>query len=136
MIIDKEKGLSSRDYNSMFKRTLNFIANDGKNSQLYDELFNMFKDKMDYSLADDATYCIIKYAIYCGGEEAKKFIENKTKESSNVKKYYEAIYRDYERTLSFTKKSNNRGVYTVRIENNPIDHLEFEYAVAPNGDAF
>lgn len=136
MIIDKEKGISSRDYNSMFKRTLNFIANDGKNSQLYDELFNMFKDKMDYSLADDATYCIIKYAIYCGGEEAKKFIENKAKESSNVKKYYEAIYRDYERTLSFAKKSNNSGVYTVRIDNNPIDHLEFEYAIAPNGDAF
>ena len=136
MIIDKEKGLSSRDYNSMFKRTLNFIANDGKNSNLYDELFNMVKDKMDYSLADDATYCIIKYAIYFGGEEAKKFIENKTKESSNVKKYYESIYRDYEKALSFTKKSNNSGVYTVRIENNPIDHLEFEYAIAPNGGAF
>ena len=133
MIIDKEKGLSSRDYNSMFKRTLNFIANDGKNSQLYNELFNMLKDKMDYSSADDATYCIIKYAIYCGGEDAKKFIESKTKEFSNVKKYYEAIYRDYERTLSFTKKSNNSGVYTVRLEN-PIDHLDFEYAIAPNGD--
>jgi hypothetical protein len=121
----------------MFKRTLSYLSNDGKNTQLYDQLFDMLKDKLDYSSSDDSIYAIIKYAIYFGNEDAKKFIEDKAKEFSNVKKYYEAIKRDFERLTTHSKvnstNARNNGVYTVRLEN-PIDHLEFEYAIAPNGD--
>ena len=110
------------------------MANDGRNTQLYDQLFDMVKDKLDYSLSDDSIYAIIKYAIYFGNDDAKKFIEDKTKKSSNVKKYYESIKRDFERFTTSSKvnsiSAGNNGVYTVRLEN-PIDHLEFEYAIAP-----
>lgn len=137
MIVEKEDGLTKKDYNNMFKRTLSYLSNDGKNTQLYDQLFDMLKDKLDYSSSDDSIYAIIKYAIYFGNEDAKKFIEDKTKEFSNTKKYYEAIKRDFERFTTSSKvnsiSAGNNGVYTVRLEN-PIDHLEFEYAIAPNGD--
>lgn len=137
MIVSHEVGLSKRDYNTMFKRTLSYIANENRNTQLYDQLVDIFKDKLDYSSSDDAIYCLIKYAIYHGNEDLKKFVENKTNESSVVKKYYEAIHKEYERFLSTSKKttvvSRDNGIYTVRLEN-PIDHLEFEYAIAPNND--
>jgi hypothetical protein len=137
MIVEKEDGLTKKEYNNMFKRTLSYLSNDGRNTQLYDQLFDMLKDKLDYSSSDDSIYAIIKYAIYFGNEDAKKFIEDKAKEFSNVKKYYEAIKRDFERLTTHSKvnstNARNNGVYTVRLEN-PIDHLEFEYAIAPNGD--
>lgn len=132
MIVEKEDGLTKKDYNNMFKRTLSYLSNDGRNTQLYDQLFDMLKDKLDYSSSDDSIYAIIKYAIYFGNEDAKKFIEDKAKEFSNTKKYYEAIKMDFERftTPSKVNSVNTNGVYTVRLEN-PIDHLEFEYAIAP-----
>ena len=139
MIINNEKDLSKKDYQSMFRRLFNFLGNDGKTAQVYDQLFDMIKDKLDYSLSDDTNYSLAKFAIYFGNDETKKFVEDKSKEYSGFRKCYEAISREYEKYLTLIgkqkqKKNNNAGVYTVRIDDNYVNNVDFEYAIAPNDE--
>ena len=137
MIVDNEDGLSKADYNTMFKRTLSFLASDGREVPLYNQIFRMIRDKIDYSFSGDTIYCAIKYAVYFGDEENKKFIEKKASEFQATKKTYDVIYRDYERYLSLSGKKPNKisatvenGVYTVQINPREFRNLEFEHAAA------
>ena len=130
MIIDNEKGLPKRDYNTMFHRVLRIIANDHRGTQLYNQLVDILKDKLDYSVLDDAIYSIIDYAIFYGNEDLKKFVGGKAKDSSSVKKRYEDVMSSYENSHDFHNIKaidENNGVYTVRVlaDDNAINPLEF-----------
>jgi len=133
MIVNNEKGLHGKEYNTMYKRVLSFIANDGKNAPIYDQVFDLVKDKLDYSLSDDALFSIAKFAVYYGNDESKKFIEDKSKESANLKKYYEAVFKEHEKFLkAMRNQKNNHVTYSISLDNPFVDNVELEYAIAPN----
>ena len=120
-IIDNETNLSKADYNLMFKRIITYIANDGKEAQLYNQLLTIIMDKLDYALFDDGIYSLIKYVVYFGSDDMRNFIKLKANEYHKVKEAYDDNCKNYEKYLALTSKKKPIGVSLTS---------DFEYAIA------
>ena len=134
LIVDHEDKLQKKDFNTMFKRTLVYLSSDNRSVGIYNQIFHLFKDKLDYSYNDDALYSAVKFAIFFGDDEAKKFVEDKAKEFTLTNKYYESVKKEYDKYVSLngSTKNNSRDTFTVVVNNDGVNHLEFEYAPAAN----
>ena len=119
-----KKKLANGDYNSMFKRILNFIGNDGKESQLYNQLLTIIMDKLDYSKFDDGIYSLIKYAVYFGNDDIKNFIREKASKFHKVKESYDELCKNYEKYLALTSKKKENAPTSASLNS------DFEYAIA------
>jgi hypothetical protein len=124
MIIVNETNLEKGNYNSMFKRLLNFIANDGKESQLYNQLLFIIMDKLDYSKFDDGIYSLIKYAVYFGNDDIKNFVKGKASKFHKVKESYDELCKNYEKYLVLNGKKKENVPTSASLNS------DFEYAIA------
>ena len=120
-IIDNETNLSKADYNLMFKRIITYIANDGKEAQLYNQLLTIMMDKLDYALFDDGIYSLIKYVVYFGSDDMRNFIKLKANEYHKVKEAYDDNCKNYEKYLALTGKKKPTGASLAS---------DFEYVIA------
>ena len=129
-MLEKEN-LEGKYCNEVCKHFFSYMYGCNKQNEVYEQIVNLVKDKIDYSIKGDCLICLIKYSIYYGTDAIKDFIREKGKESSVVQSYIEPIQRDFDRMQERNKSKKQEvtfattSVFTTATIDNSIFDLEF-----------
>jgi hypothetical protein len=103
MMIEKEK-LTSHEYNEVFKRFFSYMVGLSKQLDVFEQITNLIKDKLDYGEKCDAIMHLAKYAVFFGSEGLKNFIYEKAKTSLVLKSFVDLFKSDYEKWVERQNK--------------------------------
>jgi hypothetical protein len=129
-MIEKEE-LTNHEYNVMMKRFIGYMYDSNKHFDVFEQIINLVKDKLDYNECCDAMHYLSKYTVYYGSEGLKNFMLEKGKTNSNFKKYIEAHTADLERWKERQNKQKSKVTVeitepvTVTVNTNPFNYHEF-----------
>jgi hypothetical protein len=90
----------------VYTRILMWMSGDGRHADIYEQIIDLFKDKINFQTKNDGMFGLAKYAVFFGSETIKRFVEDKAKTSSPMAEYLQQCKKDYERyeMLSGKKK--------------------------------
>lgn len=124
--------LNGREHNEVFRRSANYISGCSRQGDVFEQIFNLVLDKIDFSAYDECTFSIIKYAAYFGSNEMKEFIEKAISNCQKLKDIYRKFISESE---MYQRLSSSSSVRTTIIENNISNAgMDFAYVFADDGD--
>lgn len=90
----------------VYTRILMWMSGDGRHADIYEQIIDLFKDKINFQMKNDGMFGLAKYAVFFGSDTIKRFVEDKAKTSSPMAEYLQQCKKDYERyeMLSGKKK--------------------------------
>ena len=101
------ENLSGGDYNNMLRQYVHYIANNCRESAMYEEILMLGINKVDFSLKDECVLSIAKFTAFYGSEDLKSYIEK----VCNDNEWFKATYAKYK--AEFEKINQmNRGKST------------------------
>ena len=112
MMIEKEQ-LNSHEYNEVFKRFFSYMMGLTKQIEVFEQIVNLIKDKLDYSQKGDAISNLAKYTVYFGSEALKNFIYEKTIKNSTLKAYIDAFKSDFEKWKERQEKQKAKMTFSL-----------------------
>ena len=90
--------------------------------EVYEQIINLIKDKLDYNSKCDGINYLVKYAIFYGSQEIKEFILEKGKTHSNLQSYITRHSNDFKAFVSKESKKK-KSTYSELV-----DDLDFVFA--------
>jgi hypothetical protein len=122
--------LEGREYNEVFRRCSNYISGCNREGEIFEQIWGLGLNKIDFSSYDECTIPIVKYAAYFGSEKMKSFIE---KAISNCQRLKDA-YKKFVNESQMYQKIDASSIRTTIINNS----TDFVYAFVdePNGHPF
>ena len=96
MMIEKEN-LSNHEYTELFKRFLSYMSGHNRQIEVFEQIVNLIKDKLDYSQKSEAIINLVKYTVYFGSEGLKNFIYEKAATNSVLKTIVDVFKADFEK---------------------------------------
>lgn len=96
-IIEKEK-VNGMDANTMYSRFLNYMDGIGKQIDVFEQIFNLFKDDIDYvNCHNQVITYIARYTVFHGSQDVKYYLSKKAESSDFLRELIERYTREYER---------------------------------------
>ena len=130
-IIENEK-LSPREYNELIKVFMSDFCSQKRQIEVYEQIIDLVKDKLDYSAEDKTISSIARYAVFDASEPLKKFIEQKAENSKTLKKLLEHFHKEFEKENRLLKKKEGENVVlTSTITNNRYDYGNLFFDLHP-----
>ena len=84
--------------NDLCRRFIMFINSECKHGEIYDDVISLVLDRISYESNSEMLQCLVKYTIYFGTDELKKYIYDKANDSAQLKhniKTFEAKYKEF-----------------------------------------
>ena len=97
------ENLSGGDYNNMLRQYVHYIANNYRESAMYEEILMLGIDKLDFSLKDECVLSIAKFTAFYGSENLKSYIEK----VCNDNEWFKANYANYKAEFEKINQMNN-----------------------------
>jgi hypothetical protein len=117
-IIEEEK-INGMDANTMYSRFLSYMDGVGKQIDVFEQIFNLFKDDIDYTNRHSQviTY-IARYTVFRGSQDVKDYLNKKAESSDFLRELIERYTREYERMQG--NKKNKVTITTSDITDNGV----------------
>jgi len=136
-ILEKED-VSGSACNDLCRNFLNYMCGLNKQVEVYEQLINLVKDKLDYKCKHESLQYLAKYAIFYGTDGLKEFVFEKAKGSDFLSKWIEIYKKEYERykerleasKMASSHSNTSSSIFaTVTIG---TDANEYGYVIAPH----
>ena len=103
--------------NELYKRFLSHMESRNAQVDVYEQIVDLFKDKLDYDYKSNAIICLTKYAVFYGSQGLKDFINKKSETNSFLKEQIEFYTKEYKKITGnkdkkVTKATINSSIYT------------------------
>ena len=118
------ENLSGGDYNNMLRQYVHYIANNYRESAMYEEILMLGIDKVDFSLKDECVLSIAKFTAFYGSEDLKSYIEKVCNDNEWFKANYAKYKAEFEKINQMnsgksTYYSANSSAFTYTFANEP-----------------
>ena len=118
------ENLSGGDYNNMLRQYVHYIANNCRESAMYEEILMLGIDKVDFSLKDECVLSIAKFTAFYGSEDLKSYIEKICNDNEWLKATYAKYKAEFEKINQMNSGksayySAGGGAFTYTFANEP-----------------
>jgi len=121
-IIKNEK-FSNSEYTKLLRRFFAFMGNCTKKIDVFEQIVDIVKDKLEYSNQSESIDFLVKYTVFYGSEALKSFIYTKaaTNDSLNalVQRYKNAMEKINKKVVkcsTITSNSNNSNIVALSMD--------------------
>ena len=142
--IVKNEKFSNSDYTKLLRRFFAFMGNCTKKIDVFEQIVDMVKDKLEYSNQSESIDFLVKYTVFYGSEALKSFIYTKaaTNDSLNalVQRHKNAMEKINKKVVKCSTITSNSNIVAfsmddiTRIIEQPANNMEWHMDVHDLGD--
>lgn len=101
------------DYNALYRNCANYMANNNRKADVYEQILMLHIDKVNFNIKDDCLMSIAKFAVYYGSEELKSIVTKASENNEWFKNIYAKYEKEYNNYCKMSEKKITHSVYTT-----------------------